>query len=129
MGRFSLIFKILFFSGCAGSGHWTWQHPEKQGELLLLQDKKICRELAQSEVKKINYFYDYYSMYRFPFFSPFYGRRHYKPYAWNQYHSLSSIHHYSFLQQQDDLERFFRICMQSKGWERIKIETEKPETE
>lgn len=120
---------VLFFSGCASSGHWTWQHPEKGGELLLLQDKKICHELAQSEVERINYFYNYYYMYRFPFFPHHSGKRHFKPYTWNHNYSLSGIHHYSFLQQQDDLERFFRICMKSKGWNRVKIEAEKMDEE
>ncbi len=113
---------LLLLSGCASSGYWTWQHPDKQGELQLLKDQKECRDLAQSEVASINYFYDYYDMYNFPYYWPYYSDRHRKPMirSYNPY--FRSYGHYRFLQQQNDLDRFFRICMKSKGWQRVKVE-------
>ena len=113
----SSIFLLLLLSGCASSSHWVWQHPDNQGELQLLKDKKECRDIAQTEVAKINYFYDYYDRYDFSYYRPYYRDRYRMPY-------FRSYGHYRFLQQQNDLDRFYRICMKSKGWQRIKIEPE-----
>jgi hypothetical protein len=115
------IFMLLVLSGCAGSGYWTWQHPDKQGELQLLKDQKECRDLAQAEVANINYYFDFYDMYASPYYWPSYRDRHHRIYG----PYFSSYSHYRFMQQQDDLDRFFRICMKSKGWRRVKIEPDK----
>jgi hypothetical protein len=111
------IFMLLLLCGCVGNSYWTWQHPDKQSELQLLKDRNECRNLAQTEVAQINYFYDFYDygMDDFPFYAPSYRNRFYRPY-------FRGYHNYKFFQQQNDLERFFRICMKAKGWQRVKIE-------
>lgn len=95
------IFLLLLLSGCGSHSNRTWQHPDKQGELQLLKDWKECRELAQTEVAQINYFYNFYGggMYELPYYGPYYRGDRY----------------------QDDVERFFRVCMKAKGWQRVKI--------
>ncbi|MFK5926172.1 MAG: hypothetical protein QM483_06040 [Desulfuromusa sp.] len=115
LGGLCTIFFLLLLSGCVSSSDWIWQHPDKQGELQLLKDKKECRDLAQSEVAQSNYFYDYYDMYDFPYYWPYYRDSYRRPY-------FRGYGHYRFRQQQDNLERFFRVCMKSKGWERVEIE-------
>lgn len=122
MGLASIIM-FLLLSGCVSSSYWTWQHPDKQGELQLLKDKKECRDLAQSEVAQINYFYGYYDIYDFSYYWPYYRDKHRRPYERWHNHYFRSYSHYRFLQQQNDLDRFFRICMKSRGWQRVKIET------
>ena len=108
---------LLLLCGCVSHSHWTWQHPDKQSELQLLKDRKDCRDLAWAEVAQANYFYDFYDRYAFPFYDPYYHNRFY-PLHFHGYY------HYQFFQRQEDLERFFRICMKAKGWQRVKIETE-----
>lgn len=108
---------LLLLCSCVNHSYWTWQHPDKQGELQLLKERKECRDLAQTEVAQINYYYDFYDMnylYNFPHYSPYYRDRYRRPF-------FRGYHHYRFMQQQDDLERFFRICMKSKGWQRVKV--------
>ena len=95
------VFPLLLLCSCGSHSNWTWQHPNKQGELLLPEDLKECRELAQTEVLQINYFYDCYGygMYDLSYYGPYYRGDRY----------------------QDDLERFFQVCMKAKGWQRVKI--------
>jgi hypothetical protein len=112
---------LLLLSGCVSSSYWTWQHHDKQGELQLLKDKKECRDLAQSEVSSINYYHDFYGMYDFSYYWPYYRGSHRLPYFRSYKPFFGSYGHYRFLQQQDDLDRFFRICMKSKGWYRVKV--------
>ena len=114
------VFLLLLLCGCISNSHWVWQNPEKQGELLLLKDKKICRELARTEVAQINYYYDFYDMdylYGYPFYPPYYRDRYRRPF-------FRGYHHYRFMQRQDDLDQFFRVCMKAKGWYRVKIKPE-----
>jgi len=115
------IFFMLLLSGCAGNSYWTWQHPDKQGELLLLKDQKICRDLAQAEVANINYYAGYYRSYDFPFYGPYYRDRYPQNYFRSYNNFFNNYSYYRFLQQQDDRERFYRICMKSKGWHRVKV--------
>lgn len=116
---------LLFLGGCASSSYWAWQHPDKQGELQLLKDQKECRDLAQAEVAKINYYFDFYNMYDFPYYWPSPRDRHHRPVLRSYHPYFGSYGHYRFLQQQDDLDRFFRICMKAKGWRRVKIDPDK----
>ena len=113
------VFLLLLLCGCVSHSQWIWQHTDKLGELQLLKDRKECRELAQTEVVQINYYYDFYGydMYDFPFYGPYYRDRYYRPY-------FRGYHQYRFFQQQDDLGRFFRVCMKAKGWQRVRIEPE-----
>lgn len=111
---------LLLLCGCVSHNQWTWQHPEKQGELQLLKDQKKCRELAQTEVAQINYLYNFYAMdylYNFPFYDHYYRDRYLRPF-------FRGYHHYRFMQEQDDFERFYRVCMKAKGWQRVKVEPE-----
>ena len=116
---------LLLLSGCVSSDYWAWQHPEKQDELQLLKDKKECRDLARSEVSSINYGFDFYGAYDFPYYWPHFRGRHQPPYFRRYTPYLGSYDHYRFQQQRDDLKRFFRICMKSKGWHRVKVVPEK----
>ena len=120
----SMIFLLLLLGGCVSGGHWTWQHQIKQGELQLLKDKKECRDLARSEVANINFFYDYYGRHDFPFYWPYYRDRYRRPYFRNYNHNYGDYSYYRFLQQQNELDRFFRICMKVKGWERVKVKSD-----
>jgi len=114
------IFTLLLLCGCISNNRWVWQHPDKQGELQLLKDQTECRKLAQTEVAQINYFSDYYDMgylYDFPFYGYSYRGKYRRPF-------FRGYHHYRFMQEQDDFERFFRVCMKAKGWQRVKVEPE-----
>ncbi len=111
---------LLLLSGCVSKSYWVWQHPDKQGELQLLQDQKECRELAQTEVAQINYFYDFYDMgylYDFPYYDDSYRGRYHRPF-------FRGYHHYRFIREQDYFERFFRVCMKAKGWQQVKADPE-----
>lgn len=125
--RFKLLLQLisitllLLLCGCASLSYWTWQHPNIQSELQLLKDRKECRELARTEVVQINYYYSFYNM----------GQRYDFPsYYYDQYRSpfFHGYHHYLFMQQQEDLERFFLICMKAKGWQQVKVNPESSKT-
>lgn len=110
----------IILGGCVSKSHWVWKNPEKPTELLLLKDKKTCRDLARTEVAQINYYYDFYAMdylYDYPFYPLYYRDRYRRPF-------FRGYHHYRFMQEQDDLEHFFRICMKAKGWQRVKLNSE-----
>ncbi len=112
---------LLLLCSCISPSYWIWQHPNKQGELQLLKDRKECHELAKTEVAQINYYYAFYNMgqrYEYLSYSPYYYDRYRRPY-------FHSYHHFRFVQQQGDLERFFQICMKAKGWRRVRVEPEK----
>ncbi|MEE4253186.1 MAG: hypothetical protein V2I50_03980 [Desulfuromusa sp.] len=112
---------MLLLSGCSSSSYWTWQHPDKLGELPLLRDQKICRDLAQREVANINYYDGYYRSFDFPFYRPYYRDRYSRYYFRSYNNFFYNYSYYRFLQQQNDRERFYRICMKSKGWHRVKV--------
>lgn len=122
------ILLVLLLSGCARNSYWTWQHSDKLGELPLLQDQKICRDLALREVANINYYDGYYHRYDFPFYRPYYWDRYPQNYFRSYNNFYNNYNYYRFLQQQDDRQRFYRICMKSKGWYRVKVvpEANKP---
>ena len=76
---FVLLLLSIILSGCVRKSHWVWKNPNKTTELDFSKDKKECRELAQSEVSQIDYYYDY-----SPFGPPF-GFNFYAPYAYSRH--------------------------------------------
>jgi hypothetical protein len=106
----------IVLGGCVNKSHWVWKHPEKPTELEFLSDKKECNDLAQEESSKIDYYYGYRSLFSSPFYTPYYHDRY-------SYHPFANDDRY--FRQQDDLERFFRVCMKAKGWELVKVEKKK----
>jgi hypothetical protein len=105
---FILALTLLQF-GCVSNTYWTWEHNELNNSQLA-EDRQECRQLAQKEADSHNFFYNY----RYdPFYWPYHQRKHsYDPY-WNWYR------HNSFIRYQDNLDRYFYICMKAKGWERV----------
>jgi len=114
--HFLLLLALLLpivLGGCVNKSHWVWKNPEKPAESDYLKDEKECNELAQSETSRIDYYYGYHSLFSSPFYTPYYHDR-------CSYHPFANDDRY--FRQQDDLERFFRICMKAKGWKLIKVE-------
>ncbi len=108
---------LLSFCGCVNSGRWAWEHPDKNSKRQLQYDKKACRNLAQAEGAKIDYFNEFYARDNVYFYVPSYRDKDYQKY-------LRRHNYDSFFQQQTDLGRFYLICMKAKGWRRVKVEVD-----
>jgi hypothetical protein len=107
-----LLTLILFLSGCASTTYWTWEHKEDFSRSQLQKDRQECRRIAQIEANQSNLFYN-------DWYDPFYWsyrshRNNHDPFYWSWYR------HDRFLRYQDDLDRYYFICMRAKGWERVK---------
>ena len=113
---------IIFLCSCAGGSYWVWEHPDGLDQQRFLKDQEECRKLAQTEADRIRYRYYFYD---FPYYIPHHYRdRNYFPYdpwSWNS--------HYRFIRYQEDLEMFYRICLQSKGWVWLRKTAEPPESQ
>lgn len=107
----------IILGGCVSKSHWVWKNLEKPTELEFLKDKKECRDLAREETSRIDYYYDYAPFGR-PFGIPFYAPYHYDYHGY-RHHFFND---YRYFQEQDDYDRFFRVCMKAKGWEWVKVE-------
>jgi hypothetical protein len=117
---FLLILLLIILGGCVSKSHWVWKNPEKLTELELLKDKQTCRDLARLETSQINYYYNY-----SPFGAPF-GFPSYAPYYYDRYrYRCPFFNNGHYFQRQDDLKRFYRVCMKAKGWKRVEIEEKK----
>lgn len=85
-----------------------------------MKDRKECRDLAQTEVAQIHYFYDFYDMgymYDFPFYAPTIAT------GTAVLFSVDTIIT-DFYNSRVILNDFFRVCMKVKGWQRVKIKPE-----
>lgn len=118
---FIFALSLLQF-GCVSNTYWTWEHNDLSNSQLA-KDRQECRQLAQNEADSRDFFYNNYR--NDPFYWPYHPRKHfYDPYwNWNWYR------HNSFIRYQDNLERYFTICMKAKGWtpvQKIKKKEVKP---
>lgn len=113
--KFILLLLALVLNGCAGNSYWTWEHPQGLGSQQLQKDELECRRLAEREANISSYRYYYYD---YPYYDlyAYRGRHHPAYYDWTWYN------HYRFIQYQDDLDRYFRVCMTAKGWQLVRKE-------
>ncbi|WP_139167544.1 hypothetical protein [Desulfuromusa kysingii] len=116
-----MILIVLLLCGCVSNSYWTWQHPNMLDEMQLQEDRKECWDLAKAEVDSINYYYDY-ARYNVRYYWPYNRHNHHKGKVKSFDPYFNNYSHYKFFQRQDDLDRFFRICMKTKGWQRVKVE-------
>ncbi len=108
---------LLLLSGCLGNSYLAWQHPAGLSNAELQTAKAQCRQLAQNEVNRFDYYEPYYDH---PFYYERYSRGgHYRPYFWRR--SYYDFHRYNI-----DLDRFYKVCMQAKGWYLVRIDPEAP---
>ncbi len=114
--RLIALFTVLLTCGCVGNTYWAWEHSDNLDSNRLAQDRQECQNLAKKEVEQYNFFYNSYNF-------PFYPRHFYYDRYGRSYFGWRS--HYEFLRYQDDLKRYFRICMQAKGWQWVKKEPDK----
>ena len=105
-----LLVLPLLLSGCLGSGYWVWQHPDGLSNAALQEAKLECRQLAERQVDRFDY---YYPAYYGPYYDDyFFWQGHHRPYYWRQ--PLYDFHRYN-----RDLDRLYNVCMQAKGWQLI----------
>jgi len=111
-GFFLLLTLLLFvLSGCASKTYWEWEHKDHLDRSILLADRQECQKIARREADRNDHYYLYHDyLYYWP-----YDRwgRYYVPYRGWYLHSR-------FMRYQDDLERFFSVCMKAKGWTLVK---------
>ncbi len=110
---FALTAVALLLLGCASGSHWSWRHPDGLGSAELQQAEIDCRELAENELDRFDYF-------RRDYGYPYYYDRHahyghLRPFP--PLHSSYDFHRYNL-----DYTRLYRFCLQSKGWQRIKLD-------
>ncbi len=106
----ALLLLLLLLAGCAGQSNWSWQHPQGLGQSEALQAIAFCQSIADDEINRHDYFFPYYSHYSY------YDNRDYR----DRRTFYSSTLHYQQRQRFLDRQRYFRICMTSKGWEKGK---------
>ena len=110
------ILLVVSLTGCVAGGQWTWRHPGGLGEQQLAVDREACLTLAHREARAVEYRYLWpRSYWGTPLFAPpgFYHRPYYNWYRYDM----------SF-RYQDELRRFFRFCMEAKGWQRVRLPTD-----
>lgn len=107
----SAAFLLLFVSGCAGVGRWTWQHPEELGIIALQQDKNECRILAENRVKDVYYYRHFYTS--------FYYDRYYRNNPFRYFYPRHD--YYDFHRYNNNLEKLYRFCLQVKGWRQVNV--------
>ena len=107
-----ILVLFVFLTGCAGRGVLVWEHPEGLDDLQLQQAQNECRQIAQREV---SYPYYPYGDLLFPFYRPFnyHGRYYADDWIWRD--------HFAQMRYQEELSRFYRVCMEAKGWRMIRI--------
>lgn len=112
-----LLLALPFFvGGCASGTYWTWEHPT-YGQGRLGADQQECRQLARQEANRNDFFYGYGS---YPLYWPHFSRRYYYDPYWDWYY------HDRFMRYQNDLDRYYRLCMKAKGWSLVKKQKEQP---
>lgn len=106
-----LIVLMLILSGCASKTYWEWEHKDQVDRSQLLKDREECRKIARQEADRNDHYYLYNDYF---YYWPYdrWGRRYVPYWGWH--------HHSRFMRYQDDLERFFSVCMKSKGWTLVK---------
>lgn len=115
---FILILTLLQF-GCVSNSYWTWEHNELNNSQLA-NNRQECRQLARIEADNHDFFYSYRND---PFYWPYNPRKHFNEPYWSWYR------HNRFIRYQENLDRYFYICMKAKGWERVqKIKKDKMES-
>ena len=107
-------FLLLLLAGCVSGGHWTWTHPAGYGGQQLAHDREVCLALANREAGRNHYRYRWSDLYWGSSFYPYPGFYQRPYFDWYRYD-------YGF-RYQDELRRFFRICMEAKGWQRVRLE-------
>lgn len=117
--RFLLAGLALLLSGCLDSGYWIWRHQEDLSEAQLLQAKKECRQLAKAELYRSDYYYPYYPYY--PYYYPYYQDHYYR--RGHHRYNYWRPPYYDFYRYNRDSDRLYKICMQAKGWQLVRIET------
>lgn len=117
--RVIILLFLVFLTGCASRGTLVWEHSEKLGDLQLQQAQKECRQIAQREAR---YPYYYYSDPLFPFYRPFYYHDRY-------YYAGDLIwrDHFAQMRYQEELSRLYRVCMEAKGWQLVRIPPPEPD--
>lgn len=115
--KYIVILMLLVLGGCAAYPRLIWEHPQGFDADQRLQAQQECRELAHREARYQSFFYgDLF----FPFHRSFYYHdRHYPS-------STFWYEHHRQLKYQDDLDRFYHLCMEAKGWRLIPLEQEVP---
>jgi len=101
----------LLLTGCATP--WVWEHPQKLGPEELQAATAECEQLAREEANRNDYFLPG----PYPYFSPYPSRFNDYRYAYPYDYPFSF--YYDSQRRFDDLQRFFRICMQAKGWRQV----------
>ncbi len=108
---------IALLSGCSWKNHWAWQHPEGLDELSYQQAATECQNLAEKEQAR-----DISLLYGHPYYS-----HNYHYYGLNPYYpgyGYSSFHQYRL-----NVEKLFRVCMQAKGWQWVKVQPQAEPTD
>lgn len=104
--RLTICLLLLVLGGCAGYARLEWKHPQGLDDNQRLTAQRECRELAHREARYQSFFY------ADPFF-PFHRSFYYH----GSYHTGSFWYeHQLHLKYQDDINRFYRFCMEAKGW-------------
>ena len=103
----------LLLAGCATP--WVWQHPQGLGQAELRQAIADCQQLAQDEVDR----YDYYTPSFSPYFPPYGGSFYYRHYY--DFYYYPPTYYYDTQRRLNDQQRFFRVCMYSKGWRQVPV--------
>ncbi len=105
--------------GCLSSGYWVWQHPQELSIAELHQAKIECRQLAEQQIDRFDYYYPNY-------YQPFYNDYYYYPGRHRQHYWRQP--RYDFYHYNRDLDRLYNVCMQAKGWQLIHYESPPPKT-
>lgn len=111
--RVFLLLALAFLTGCAPAMRWTWQHPNGATDQQLQSAIADCDRIAWDEVNRTNYFplWPYPSAYSDRFFF----RHNYYYYYDDPFYASPSQRRYF------DQQRFFRLCMESKGWRQVPL--------
>lgn len=112
--KYTVILLLLILSGCATST-LVWEHTQGLDAEQRLLAQQECRELAHREARYQSFFYD--GLF-FPLRSSFYyHERYYAPSPFWYEHNRQMRYH-------DNANRFYRLCMEAKGWRLIRHKTE-----
>jgi hypothetical protein len=113
--KYAAVLFFLLLAGCAGRVTYTWQHDQGLDAVQLARAQPECRDLAYREARFEYFFYrdPFYPLYR-PF--PYYDRYYPDSFFWHD--------HYRQIWYQEDLSRLYHICMEAKGWQRVRTSSE-----
>lgn len=108
---FFLLMCSLALGGCATTTQWTWEHVDHLDQAVLAKDREECRNIARQEANQHQYDPFYYDDF---YFWPYqrWGRYPFSYWGWS--------HHSRFELYQDNLERYFNVCMKAKGWSLVR---------